>query len=67
MFSTIATVIKIMLVIVPLLAALILAGWLAAGILVARNGKKLLARFTSSGLPYGPRAPWPPQSHGSGH
>lgn len=64
MFYNIATVIKIVAVLVPSLALLFFAVWLTAVVFVARNGKKLLARFTGNLLPHGPRDPWPPRAHG---
>ncbi|MFA5872734.1 MAG: hypothetical protein WC832_02095 [Anaerolineales bacterium] len=66
MFSIILVTIKTMIVIVPILGILIFAGWIIIAIFIAKNGKKLMARFiNNSGLPHGVRDPWPPRPHNS--
>lgn len=63
MFSNIETVIKVVAVLVPSLALLFFTAWLIAIVFVAKNAKKLLARFTGNNLPHGPRDPWPTRAH----
>ena len=66
MFTMISTITMAMLAIISILGIFIFAGWLATGTFVAKNGKKLLARFNRNGLPHDPRDPWSPRSQGSG-
>ena len=45
MFTVILTIIKAMAVVIPLFGMLVFAGWILFAIFIAKNGKKLVARF----------------------
>jgi hypothetical protein len=65
MFAVITTIIKAMIVVISIMGILIFAGWLTAGTFIAKNGKKLLARFNRNGLLHGVRNPRPPRPYHS--
>ena len=43
--ETITAIIKTMIIIVPIMMILVFAGWITIAIFIAKNGKKLMARF----------------------
>jgi len=43
--ETITAIIKVMILVVPTMMLLVLAGWITIAIFIAKNGKKMINRF----------------------